>query len=111
MDELPEPQQVNGPDFESLLERQKAFGYTQEELRMILEPMAVTGAEPVGSMGNDTPLAVLSDQSPLLFSYFKQLFAQVSNPSTGRYPRRAGHFGRDVYRLRGEPVRGDARAV
>ena len=80
MDELPEPQQVNGPDFESLLERQKAFGYTQEELRMILEPMAVTGAEPVGSMGNDTPLAVLSDQSPLLFSYFKQLFAQVSNP-------------------------------
>ena len=47
---------------------------------MILEPMAVTGAEPVGSMGNDTPLAVLSDQSPLLFSYFKQLFAQVSNP-------------------------------
>ena len=78
--ELPEPSHVQGPDFDTLLERQNAFGYTQEELRMILEPMAETGAEPIGSMGNDTPLAVLSDQGPLLFNYFKQLFAQVSNP-------------------------------
>ena len=80
MGELPEPSQVHGPDFETLLERQKAFGYTLEDLHMIMEPMAVNGAEPVGSMGNDAPLAVLSDQAPLLFSYFKQLFAQVSNP-------------------------------
>ena len=80
MDDLPEPSHVDGPDFDTLLPRQKAFGYTQEDLRMIMEPMAVTGAEPVGSMGNDAPLAVLSDQSPLLFGYFKQLFAQVSNP-------------------------------
>ena len=80
MDQLPSPIDVPGPDFETLIERQAAFGYTQEELRMLLEPMALEGAEPVGSMGNDAALAVLSDQSPLLFDYFKQLFAQVSNP-------------------------------
>ena len=80
MEDLPEPRKVPGPDFETLVERQKVFGYTREDLSMIIEPMAATGAEPVGSMGNDTPLAVLSDQSPLLFNYFKQLFAQVSNP-------------------------------
>src|SRR6476619_2432098 len=60
--------------------RQRAFGYTQEDLRVLLSPMAVEGAEPVGSMGNDLSLAVLSDQAPPLFSYFKQLFAQVTNP-------------------------------
>src|SRR5437763_1256301 len=60
--------------------RQRAFGYTQEDLRVLLAPMAIEGAEPVGSMGNDLSLAVLSDQAPPLFSYFKQLFAQVTNP-------------------------------
>jgi glutamate synthase domain-containing protein 2/glutamate synthase domain-containing protein 1/glutamate synthase domain-containing protein 3 len=60
--------------------RQRAFGYSQEDLRVLLAPMAVDGAEPVGSMGNDLSLAVLSDQAPSLFSYFKQLFAQVTNP-------------------------------
>jgi glutamate synthase domain-containing protein 2/glutamate synthase domain-containing protein 1/glutamate synthase domain-containing protein 3 len=60
--------------------RQRAFGYTQEDLRVLLSPMAIDGAEPVGSMGNDLALAVLSDQAPPLFSYFKQLFAQVTNP-------------------------------
>jgi len=60
--------------------RQRAFGYTQEDLRVLLAPMAIDGAEPVGSMGNDLSLAVLSDQAPPLFSYFKQLFAQVTNP-------------------------------
>ena len=80
LDDLPEPSRVHKPDFDTLIERQAAFGYAREEMSMIIEPMAETGAEPVGSMGNDTPLAVLSDQSPLLFSYFKQLFAQVSNP-------------------------------
>ena len=60
--------------------RQRAFGYSQEDLRVLLTPMAVDGAEPVGSMGNDISLAVLSDQAPPLFSYFKQLFAQVTNP-------------------------------
>jgi glutamate synthase domain-containing protein 2/glutamate synthase domain-containing protein 1/glutamate synthase domain-containing protein 3 len=60
--------------------RQRAFGYTQEDLRVLLTPMAVEAAEPIGSMGNDLALAVLSDQAPPLFSYFKQLFAQVTNP-------------------------------
>jgi glutamate synthase domain-containing protein 2/glutamate synthase domain-containing protein 1/glutamate synthase domain-containing protein 3 len=60
--------------------RQRAFGYSQEDLRVLLTPMAVEGAEPIGSMGNDLSLAVLSDQAPPLFSYFKQLFAQVTNP-------------------------------
>ena len=60
--------------------RQLAFGYSQEDLRVLIEPMAATGAEPIGSMGNDNALAVLSDRRPPLFSYFKQLFAQVTNP-------------------------------
>ncbi|HTA34968.1 MAG TPA: glutamate synthase large subunit, partial [Solirubrobacteraceae bacterium] len=60
--------------------RQRAFGYSQEDLRVLLTPMAIDAAEPIGSMGNDVSLAVLSDQAPPLFSYFKQLFAQVTNP-------------------------------
>jgi glutamate synthase domain-containing protein 2/glutamate synthase domain-containing protein 1/glutamate synthase domain-containing protein 3 len=65
---------------EPLRTRQLAFGYTQEDLRVLLAPMAAKGEEPIGSMGNDLSLAVLSDQAPPLFSYFKQLFAQVTNP-------------------------------
>lgn len=63
-----------------LLERQKLFGYTREDLQTLLKPMAENGQEPVGSMGNDSPLAVLSEKNQLLFNYFKQLFAQVTNP-------------------------------
>ena len=77
---LPEPGLAPGPEFETLGARQKAFGYTLEDLSMIMLPMAENGAEPVGSMGNDAPLAVLSEKLPLLFDYFKQMFAQVSNP-------------------------------
>ena len=80
LDDLPDSTKVNQAIESTLLQRQQAFGYTQEELRIILEPMALTGKEPVGSMGNDSPIAILSDQNPLLFNYFKQLFAQVSNP-------------------------------
>jgi glutamate synthase (NADPH/NADH) large chain len=65
---------------ESLLDRQQAFGYTQEDLKFLLAPMAANGEEAIGSMGNDSPLAVLSDRSKPLFNYFKQLFAQVTNP-------------------------------
>ena len=68
-------------DSETIALRERIFGYNREELRMILTPMGVNGQEPVGSMGNDTPLAVLSDQPKLLFAYFKQLFAQVTNPA------------------------------
>ena len=77
---LAEPAVTPGHEFGTLGERQKAFGYTLEDLTMIMGPMAETGAEPVGSMGNDAPLAVLSEKLPLLFDYFKQMFAQVSNP-------------------------------
>jgi len=80
LDDLPAAKEVHGFDGETLVDRQKAFGYTNEDIDMILEPMGSTGGEPIGSMGNDTPIAVLSDMNPLLYSYFKQLFAQVSNP-------------------------------
>ncbi|MEX0714053.1 MAG: glutamate synthase large subunit, partial [Pirellulales bacterium] len=63
-----------------LIKLERAFGYTLEDLRLLMAPMAVDGQEPVGSMGNDTPLAVLSDRPQLLYNYFKQLFAQVTNP-------------------------------
>jgi len=80
LDSLPEPPREHGIDHETLLQRQRAFGYTDEDLRMILAPMAEKGEEPVGSMGTDTPLACLSDKPQPLFHYFKQLFAQVTNP-------------------------------
>src|SRR4029077_12676798 len=80
MDQLPEPSRMHNPDPETLLRRQRAFGYSDEDLRMILGPMASNGEEPVGSMGTDTPLACLSDRPQSLFNYFKQLFAQVTNP-------------------------------
>jgi glutamate synthase (NADPH/NADH) large chain len=68
------------PDSRVLLVQQQQFGYTEEDLRVLLAPMARTGAEPLGSMGTDTPIAVLSDRPRLLYDYFSQLFAQVTNP-------------------------------
>lgn len=79
LDELPAAEPIpNDPN--SLLTRQQVFGYTLEDLRILMTPMAVAGQEAIGSMGNDTPLAVLSNKPQLLYSYFKQLFAQVTNP-------------------------------
>ena len=80
MDLLPEPARVHPSDHDTIICRQRVFGYTDEDVRMILEPMATHGEEPVGSMGTDTPLACLSDRPQPLFNYFKQLFAQVTNP-------------------------------
>ncbi|MBK9795701.1 MAG: glutamate synthase large subunit [Holophagaceae bacterium] len=80
IDDLPEPPRVNEPDHETVLRRQETFGYTLEDVNMIVNPMAADGAEPIGSMGSDIPLAVLSEKPQLLFDYFKQLFAQVTNP-------------------------------
>ncbi len=77
---LPEPAHVNGHVDQPLRRLQRAFGYTIEDLKIIMGPMAIDGQEPVGSMGNDAPLAVLSDRPQLLYNYFKQLFAQVTNP-------------------------------
>ena len=79
IDDLPAARAAE-PDHETVLRRQLAFGYTQEDLRIILGPMAMAGEEPIGSMGTDTALAVLSDRPRVLFDYFKQLFAQVTNP-------------------------------
>lgn len=80
LNDLPAAPKVPRPDHETLLQRQIAFGYTFEDERLILAPMAQSGVEAVGSMGNDTPLAVLSNKPRLLYDYFKQLFAQVTNP-------------------------------
>jgi glutamate synthase (NADPH/NADH) large chain len=79
LDELP-PRDYLVPQHGSLVTQQRLFGYTTEELKILLAPMARTGAEPIGSMGTDTPIAVLSDRPRLLFDYFSQLFAQVTNP-------------------------------
>jgi len=80
IDDLPPAPEVPAPDHETLLQRQIAFGYTFEDERLLLAPMARNGVEAVGSMGNDTPLAVLSNRPRLLYDYFKQMFAQVTNP-------------------------------
>jgi len=78
--DLPDAPAVETPDHETLLQRQIAFGYTHEDERIILTPMARDGVEAIGSMGNDAALAVLSNKPRLLYDYFKQLFAQVTNP-------------------------------
>jgi len=80
LEDLPEPKEMAQPDHHTVLHRQTAFGYSYEDMRILLAPMAKNGVEPVGAMGNDAPLAVLSDKPQLLFNYFKQLFAQVTNP-------------------------------
>ena len=80
LEDLPAEVGPMPPDPETLLQRQQVFGYTQEDIRHYLIPMALTGQDPVGSMGRDTPIAVLSDRAKLLFDYFKQCFAQVTNP-------------------------------
>ena len=80
LEQLPDPPREHGADHATLVRRQRAFGYTDEDLKMILEPMTEKGEEPIGSMGADTPLACLSDKPQPLFHYFKQLFAQVTNP-------------------------------
>ncbi len=80
LDTLPEPPRINRSEQSTVTQRQRAFGYTDEDVRMLMTPMAVNGEEPIGSMGVDTPLACLSNKPQPLFNYFKQLFAQVTNP-------------------------------
>jgi len=80
IDEIPNAAEIPPAEPELLIARQTACGYTFEELRMLVQPMAMTGIEARGSMGNDTPPAVLSDRPQLLFNYFRELFAQVTNP-------------------------------
>ena len=80
LDTLPEPNRILGADRSTIAQRQRSFGYTDEDVRLLMTPMAAGGEEPLGSMGVDTPLACLSDKPQPLFNYFKQLFAQVTNP-------------------------------
>ncbi|MEK7415854.1 MAG: glutamate synthase large subunit, partial [Planctomycetota bacterium] len=80
LDQLPAPVQPPIPRHESIRQRQQAFGYTVEDLKTVVAPMCIDGQEPVGSMGDDTPVAVLSNKSKPLYNYFKQSFAQVTNP-------------------------------
>ncbi len=95
----------------SVTRRQQTFGYTEEELRLLLTPMARTGAEPIGSMGTDTPIAVLSGRPRLLFDYFTQLFAQVTNPPLDAHPRGARHQPGDVHRARVQRPGGHPRPL
>jgi len=81
LESLPEEVPTMAPDHETLLNRQQAFGYSQEDLKFLMIPMAIAGQGPVGSMGNDSPLAVLSNRAKPLYNYFRQLFAQVTNPA------------------------------
>ena len=124
LEELPEPSETPGPlpelpparpnDTTTLLKQQQAFGYTQEDVQFFLEPMAQEGDDPVGSMGTDTPIAVLSSKPKLLYNYFKQNFAQVTNPPIdsirealvmslvsmiGPRPNLLGHHAGSHYRL------------
>ncbi|MFZ4693861.1 MAG: glutamate synthase large subunit [Verrucomicrobiia bacterium] len=80
LEDLSPPKVAPRPEPSTLIERQHAFGYTVEDLKLVVTPMAVNGEEALGSMGTDTPLACLSDRPQLLYNYFKQLFAQVTNP-------------------------------
>ena len=81
LENLPPEVAAMPPDSQTLLDRQQAFGYTQEDIKFFLKPMALSGQEPVGSMGTDSALAVLSGRPRLLYDYFKQAFAQVTNPA------------------------------
>jgi glutamate synthase (NADPH/NADH) large chain len=80
LEQLPETSEAAPISNLVLLDRQQMFGYTQEDLKILMTPMATTGEEAVGSMGNDTPISALSEKAKLLFTYFKQNFAQVTNP-------------------------------
>jgi glutamate synthase (ferredoxin) len=80
LDDLPDAPPQHAPDHRTMLQRQQLFGYTSEDLKILMAPMGEGGNEAVGSMGNDAALAVLSDRPQLLYNYFKQLFAQVTNP-------------------------------
>ena len=79
-EDLPPPVRWMPPDRETLIRRQEVFGYTSEDVKILITPMAATGNEAIGSMGTDTPLAILSERPQPLFNYFQQLFAQVTNP-------------------------------
>jgi glutamate synthase (NADPH/NADH) large chain len=106
LDELPVPKHVPVSSCSaSLLDRQQAFGYSQEDLKFILEPMAASGEEATGSMGNDSPLAVLSNRSKPLFNYFRQLFRAGDQSADRPDPRATGDVAGVLHRSQAEPAR------
>ena len=106
-EDLPEPKHLPDSDPEGLKTRQIAFGYTYEDLRFLLGPTAEKGVQPIASMGNDTPLAVLSNKPKHLYQYFKQIFAQVTNPALDCIRDGNG----DLYRVRRKCSRADSREL
>src|SRR4029450_7503890 len=76
LEDIAAPWEIPTPDTDKLLDRQQAFGYTQEDLKMLLTPMAIAGEEAIGSMGDDAPIAVLSNRAKPLYTYFRQLFGR-----------------------------------
>ena len=99
---------LDDPSPEETVQLQQAFGYSFEDLRLIVGPMAKNGVEPVGSMGNDTPLAVLSDRPQMLYDYFKQLFAQVTNPPIDAIREELVTGSDGAAGLRGQPAGAEA---
>ena len=111
LDALPAPGPRAAARTATSSQRQQVFGYTNEELKILIEPMARTGAEPIGSMGTDTPIAVLSSRSRLLFDYFIQLFAQVTNPPLDAIREELVTSHRRLDGARGQPARPHAGVV
>ena len=93
LENLPNPKNIHGTDPDTLLQRQQVFGYTHEELRILVAPMASKGEEPIGSMGTDAALAVLSNRPRLLYDYFKAVICPGHQSAPGRHPRGTGHPG------------------
>ncbi len=110
LDELPQGPYIRMPHHRVVL-RQQAFGYTYEELNLLVAPMARTGAEPLGSMGTDTPIAVLSGRPRMLFDYFQQLFAQVTNPPLDAIREEVVTEPAEHRRPGGRPAEPDRRVV
>ena len=110
LDDVPEREHIVHTHA-SVTRRQQIFGYTEEELRILLTPMANTGAEPIGSMGTDSPIAALSAKPRLIFDYFSQLFAQVTNPPLDAIREELVTSLLGQHRPRGQPARPDAGVV
>ncbi len=103
-------EEPHGFDADTLLERMQAFGYTIETMHFMLLPMIQAEKDPIGSMGNDSCLACLSDKPRMLYDYFRQLFAQVTNPAIDSIREEVDHVAGVLHRPRAEPARNDRGA-
>ena len=105
LDDLPAPAEKREPSREPLLDLQQAFGYTQEDVKFIMSPMAINGEEPIGSMGNDSPLAVLSNKNKTLYQLLQAALRAGHQPADRPDPRGAGDVAGVVHRAEAEPAR------